>query len=131
MLIPTLTSNWRNPRPPGAVQGAPPAILLAALRAHSELAELRAGDLRFTREEADEFLNGRLSLGLVPEDVDGLVERTEGWPAGLYLTALSLSRDADRHDFVNRFGASSASKGSTSASSTRGGLTRATGLRAM
>ena len=57
--------------------------------------------------EADAFLNGRLALGLLPEDVDRLVERTEGWPAGLYLTALSLRRAADRHALVTDLGASS------------------------
>ena len=36
-------------------------------------------------EEAAEFLNARLGLGLAPADVAGLVARTEGWPAGLYL----------------------------------------------
>ena len=35
-----------------------PALRLAALRAHGELLELRAGDLRFTAEEAGAFLNG-------------------------------------------------------------------------
>ena len=84
-----------------------PDLPLAALRAHGELLELRAGDLRFTSGEADSFLNGRLALDLMPEEVDGLVERMEGWPAGLYLTALSLRRTADRHAFVNELGASS------------------------
>jgi len=28
--------------------------------------------------------------------VDSLLERLEGWPAGLYLTALSIKRTADR-----------------------------------
>ena len=83
-----------------------PALPVAALRAHGELLELRAGDLRFTCEEADAFLNGRLALGLTPEDVEGLVEKTEGWPAGLYLAALSLQHAADRHAFVRRFGGS-------------------------
>jgi LuxR family transcriptional regulator, maltose regulon positive regulatory protein len=84
-----------------------PDLPLAALRAHGELLELRAGDLRFTSEEADAFLNGRLALSLMPEEVDGLLERMEGWPAGLYLTALSLRRAADRHALVNELGASS------------------------
>ncbi len=67
-----------------------PSLPVANLRAHGELLELRAADLRFTSEEADAFLNGRLGLDLAPEDVDGLVKKTEGWPAGLYLAALSL-----------------------------------------
>ena len=83
-----------------------PILPVGALRAHGELLELRAGDLRFTCEEADAFLNGRLGLGLTPEDVEALVEKTEGWPAGLYLAALSLQHAADRHALVRRFGGS-------------------------
>ncbi len=83
-----------------------PVLPVAALRAHGELLELRAGDLRFTSGEADAFLNGRLGLGLTPEDVEGLVGKTEGWPAGLYLAALSLQHAADRHALVRRFGGS-------------------------
>ena len=83
-----------------------PALPVAALRAHGELLELRAGDLRFTCEEADAFLNGRLALGLTPEDVEALAEKTEGWPAGLYLAALSLEHAADRRALVRRFGGS-------------------------
>ncbi len=83
-----------------------PILPLALLRARGDLTELRLGDLRFTPGEADEFLNGRLGLRLERQDVEALVDRTEGWPAGLYLAALSLSRDADRHDFVTRFGTS-------------------------
>ena len=84
-----------------------PDLPLAALRAHGDLLELRADDLRFTPEEADAFLNGRLGLSLMPEEVDALLNRMEGWPAGLYLTALSLRGTADRHRFVDELGASS------------------------
>jgi LuxR family maltose regulon positive regulatory protein len=84
-----------------------PALPLAALRAHGQLLELRADDLRFTSGEADAFLNGRLALGLTPEEVDGLLEQMEGWPAGIYLTALSLRRAADRHAFLEELGVSS------------------------
>ena len=84
-----------------------PDLPLAALRAHGDLLELRAGDLRFTPGEADAFLNGRLGLSLMLEEVDALVARLGGWPAGLYLTALSLRRTADRHAFISELGASS------------------------
>ena len=41
-----------------------PALPLGALRAHGELLELRADELRFTGAEAAEFLNERLGLEL-------------------------------------------------------------------
>jgi ATP/maltotriose-dependent transcriptional regulator MalT len=89
-----------------STRAEPAALPLAALRAHGELLELRAEDLRFSSGEADAFLNGRLGLGLLPQDLDGLLERMQGWPAGLYLTALSLQRTADRHALVTELGAS-------------------------
>ena len=84
-----------------------PALPLAALRAHGELLEVRADELGFTAAEADLLLNSRLELGLSHDDIDELVRRTEGWPAGLYLAALSLGPVQDRHAFVSRFGGDS------------------------
>ena len=84
-----------------------PALPLAALRAHGELLEVRADDLGFTPAEAEVLLNDRLELGLEPEYVQDLVEQTEGWPAGLYLAALSLRAADDRQAFVSRFGGGS------------------------
>ena len=85
-----------------------PELPLGTLRAHGQLAELRADELRFTGAEAAEFLNGRLGLGLAPADVDLLVARTEGWPAGIYLAALSLAPAGDRHAQVAAFDGTSA-----------------------
>jgi LuxR family maltose regulon positive regulatory protein len=83
-----------------------PPLRLPALRARGDLLELRANDLRFSLEEAEAFLNGRLGLGLAADDVATLVSRTDGWPAGLYLAALSLGRVSDKHAYVAGFGAS-------------------------
>ena len=85
-----------------------PALPLGTLRAHGQLLELRADELRFTVEEAGEFLDGRLGLGLGEEDVEALVARTEGWPAGIYLAALSLAAAEDRHALVRAFDGTSA-----------------------
>jgi LuxR family maltose regulon positive regulatory protein len=83
-----------------------PDLALATLRAHGDLLELRVADLTFTVEEADRFLNGRQMLGLTSADVERLVERTGGWPAGVYLASLSLLHTDDRHRFITKFGAS-------------------------
>ena len=52
--------------------------------------DLRADDLRFADDEALRFLRDRLGLELDPADVAALEQRTEGWPAALYLAALRL-----------------------------------------
>jgi LuxR family transcriptional regulator, maltose regulon positive regulatory protein len=80
-----------------------PGLPLGAMRAHGELLELRADGLGFTADEADALLNGRLELGLDRADVDLLVERIEGWAAGVYLAGLSLAGVRDRHAFVSGF----------------------------
>ena len=82
-----------------------PGLRLGRLRVSHDLAELRAEDLAFTREEAHELV---ARTGVVLSDVTlaELVERTEGWPAALYLAALSLADRPDPDDFVHRFSGS-------------------------
>lgn len=81
-----------------------PALPLGALRAHGKLFELRAEDLSFTTDEAEAFMNGSLEIDLSREEIDLLVDRTEGWPAGLYLAALSLEGIQDRSAFLTTYG---------------------------
>jgi LuxR family maltose regulon positive regulatory protein len=86
---------------------ADPAMPLGRLRAVGSMHEIRSDMLRFDPEEADRFLNGSLSLDLDPASVATLQERTEGWPAGLYLAALGLRGHLDRARFVAEFAGSS------------------------
>jgi LuxR family maltose regulon positive regulatory protein len=67
-----------------------PPLLLSRLRARNQLTELRAIDLRFTRDEAANFLNQVMGLNLSDEDIAVLAARTEGWIAGLQLAAIAL-----------------------------------------
>lgn len=83
-----------------------PPLALSRLRARGQLAEIRAGDLRFSTIEAGAFLNDARGLALAPTDVARLAERTEGWIAGLRLAALSLQQSDDGHAFVEAFSAS-------------------------
>jgi LuxR family transcriptional regulator, maltose regulon positive regulatory protein len=80
-----------------------PALPLARLRAQGELLEIRAADLRFTRDEAAGYLNDVMSLGLGPGDVDALEARTEGWIAALQLAALSIQGRDDASGFIATF----------------------------
>jgi LuxR family maltose regulon positive regulatory protein len=83
-----------------------PSIAVARLRAAGDLLELRATDLQFGPDESEEFLNRSLALRLDHGEIEILHERTEGWPAGLYLAYLSMRARSDHRSFVGTFGAS-------------------------
>jgi LuxR family maltose regulon positive regulatory protein len=72
-----------------ACRGEPP-LPLARYRARGEMFELNAADLRFSPEEARDFLNEKMALDLAPEEIAPLQARLEGWAAGLQLAALTL-----------------------------------------
>jgi LuxR family transcriptional regulator, maltose regulon positive regulatory protein len=65
-----------------------PAIPLATLRADGLLLEVGPELLRLNRREAAALLAGQGVLLTDPE-LDELVERTEGWAAGVYLASLA------------------------------------------
>jgi LuxR family maltose regulon positive regulatory protein len=80
-----------------------PRLPLARLRSRGDLTELRATDLRFTPDEAVDFLNGSMGLGLSTNDIAALETRTEGWIAGLQLAALSLRQHENHAGFISGF----------------------------
>ena len=57
---------------------------LARLRARRQVAEIRAADLRCTSDEAAALLRTILGRDLATDDSADLLERTEGWIAGLH-----------------------------------------------
>ena len=69
-------------------------IGLAALRARGLALEIGPEDLRMDDAAAGRLL-GAEGLDLPAERVGELVEQTEGWPAGLYLAALSIRARRD------------------------------------
>ena len=73
---------------------------LHRLRLEGELAEIREPDLRFTVAEAAELL---AAAGVDLPEVALLVQRTEGWAAGLRLAALSLPGHPDPGRFAAEF----------------------------
>jgi LuxR family maltose regulon positive regulatory protein len=63
---------------------------ISRLRARGQLVEIREADLRFTANESALFLTEAMGLHLNPVENELLVERTEGWAAGLQMAALAL-----------------------------------------
>ena len=73
-----------------------PVLPLHRLRVAGALTEVRSRDLALGRPEATRLLaNDGVELRAC--DVEVLLERTEGWPAGLRLAALFLARDEPGH----------------------------------
>src|SRR4051812_39750854 len=79
-----------------------PPIRLHQLRLADEIAEIRAGDLKFTERETRELLDAS-ELTLSAGGVAALHQRTEGWAAGLRLAVISLSGHPDPERFVAEF----------------------------
>ena len=83
---------------------------VSRMRARGQLVEIREADLRFTPAELAFFLNGMMGLNLNPTENELLVERTEGWAAGLQMAALALKAlpqpSTQTGEFVRNFSSS-------------------------
>ena len=79
-----------------------PPFRLGRMRVRNRLKEVRAHDLRFATDEALTLL-GPVGSALLPERLDALCARTEGWAAGLVLAGLSMERAPDLDQFVDAF----------------------------
>jgi LuxR family transcriptional regulator, maltose regulon positive regulatory protein len=80
-----------------------PPLGVARLRVRGELGELSEQALRFDRAGVGLLLNDSLGLTLGERELDVLLERTEGWAAGLYLAGLSVRARDDGAAFVASF----------------------------
>jgi LuxR family maltose regulon positive regulatory protein len=85
---------------------ADPSLPLSRLRARDQLTNIRENDLRFTEDEAADFLTRVMGLDLKAEELSAMERRTEGWAAGLQLAALSLQEQTDKENFVRSFAGS-------------------------
>ena len=82
---------------------AQPPLRIARLRAEGKIVDIGPDDLSLTCDEASSLLRN-IGLTLAEEDVAELHERTEGWPAGLYLAALYLREGGALASAVFSFG---------------------------
>jgi LuxR family maltose regulon positive regulatory protein len=86
---------------------ADPPLPLARLRSTGDMVELRMSELRFTSAEAAALISRTAGIQLADHDLADLVGRTEGWPAGVYLAALSLRGHPSPGNFVRQFSGNS------------------------
>ena len=83
-----------------------PIFPLSRLYVKDQITEIRASDLRFTTQEAADFLNQVMDLNLSADEIAALETRTEGWIAGLQLAAISLQGQTDATSLIHSFTAS-------------------------
>jgi LuxR family maltose regulon positive regulatory protein len=83
-----------------------PLLSIARHRVSGSLVEVRMRELRFSKREVDELVHRTSGFHLHGAAIDNLFERTEGWPAGVYLAALSLRNSSDPATFVRDFAGS-------------------------
>ena len=82
---------------------ADPPLRVGRRRVEGSMDEVRAAHLRFSYSEADALLSQVLGRKLNDEQIRRLVDKTEGWPAGLYLAAMSLRDHADPDNLIKEF----------------------------
>jgi len=78
-----------------------PALSVSRLRSQHQLVELRSSDLSFSANDISVLFNKKLKLGLSIDDVYSLETKTEGWIAGLQLTAISMRGRVDISEFIH------------------------------
>jgi ATP/maltotriose-dependent transcriptional regulator MalT len=77
-----------------------PALSVSRLRSQNQLVELRSTDLSFSANDISVLFNKKLKLSLSVDDAYSLETKTEGWIAGLQLTALSMQGRDDISGFI-------------------------------
>lgn len=88
---------------------ADPPLPISRLRARGQLTELRLSDLRFSSEEAQAFFFQMMGFSVPMPAQEALIERAEGWAAGLQMAALAMQAQITSRgkealpDFVRSF----------------------------
>ena len=82
---------------------ADPPFNLPQLRARGQLLELRAADLCFSPADAKSFYHDLMDLPLADGEVEALMQKAEGWAAGLQISAIVLQNRAHLSQAVEAF----------------------------
>jgi LuxR family maltose regulon positive regulatory protein len=80
-----------------------PPLAWSRYRLHRDLTEIRQDEMAFDDLECSELLERILGWPMRADSVSALVNRTEGWAAGLQLAAMTLRSHPDTEGFVAHF----------------------------
>lgn len=77
-----------------------PALPLHRYRSRGQMVEIRAEDLRFSQVEISSYMEMMSAVRLNAWEIDVLEKRTEGWPAGLQMAAISIRGKTNPGQFI-------------------------------
>jgi LuxR family transcriptional regulator, maltose regulon positive regulatory protein len=77
-----------------------PSLSSSNLRAQGQLLEIRYSDLSFSLEDASQYLNKIMGLNLNEDEIQELVDYTEGWIVGLHLAGIALTNTGKTQAFI-------------------------------
>ncbi|HWI01867.1 MAG TPA: LuxR C-terminal-related transcriptional regulator [Propionibacteriaceae bacterium] len=104
-VIGTLDAVLKHP-PPGLrvimTALSDPVIPLHRYRIQGNLSEIRAAELAMSMPEVEQLLAAH-DIHLPKPQIESLAERTEGWVAGVRLSAMRIEGSPDPERFVNDF----------------------------
>jgi LuxR family maltose regulon positive regulatory protein len=110
LLINQLVDFFLQHMPPklriAIITRADPPFNLAILRARRQMVEVRQKELGFTEEECQALFQNILRLQLSEENINTLMQRSEGWVVGLHLAGISINGQTDVDKFINHFSGS-------------------------
>jgi LuxR family maltose regulon positive regulatory protein len=77
-----------------------PSLSFSRLKIHEQVVEIKTSDLRFTDSEAFAYIQKTVPVPLSIAAINQLQAKTEGWPAGLALAAISLREEVQPEDLI-------------------------------
>lgn len=83
-----------------------PALGLERYRVRGELRELTANELRFDKQETQQFFTNRMKATVPSHVIAKIQSITEGWPAALQLTALAAQSEKELERYASNLSGS-------------------------
>lgn len=80
-----------------------PNLNIASLKVRDQVIEVRTGDLRFSIDEAREFLKAGYGLTLDEEQLSAIHRYTDGWAIGLQVAAIVSAKSGTADQFIENF----------------------------
>ncbi len=77
-----------------------PSLSFSRLKVEERVVEIKTADLRFLDSEALAYMHQASRVPLSDAAINQLVEKTEGWAAGMTLAAISLRKEIQPEDLI-------------------------------